>query len=110
MSLIMRLGKLRDNFAFGAPGALPCWSPSITLRQFTVHGRCACAQVCRGEAERKLLRVCENSQKKIWQLPILPVGTHSMLAKLISCTSYQPLFIQDTKHGLEPKLQVAEVS
>ena len=33
-----------------------------------------------------------------------------MLVKLISCTSYQPLFIQDTKDDLEQKLQVSEVS
>lgn len=48
--------------------------------------------------------------RKIWQLPIPQVGTHSMLVKLISCTSYQPLFIQDTKYDLEQKLQVSEVS
>lgn len=33
-----------------------------------------------------------------------------MLVKFISCTSYQPLFIQDTKYDLEQTLQVSEVS
>lgn len=49
-------------------------------------------------------------RKKFWQLPIPQVGAHSMLVKFISCTSYQPLFIQDTKYDLEQKLQVSEVS
>lgn len=109
------LGELRGNFASGCGlGALlPESLHHLGNPQHRVEGvgmvvGCANSGVQRG-SRKKVLRVCENSQRKIWQLPIPQVGTQAMLVKFISCPSYQPLFIQDTNHDLEQKLPVSEV-
>lgn len=107
------LGELRGNFASGCGhGAL---LPESLRHPGSPHGGVGGvgwgsehSGVQRGSGE-KVSRVCENSQRKIWQLPIPQVDTQAMLVKFISCPSDQPLFIQDTNHDLEQKLPVSEV-